>query len=107
MRAAFWLFVLIVAAALAVFAASNRESVSLAFWPLPFLVELPLYLLVLAALVFGFIFGEFAAWIAARHWRREVRRRGRRIASLERELSATQAQLAPPAGDASAPVTHR
>ena len=106
-RAAFWVFVVIVAPALALFAVSNRESVSLAFWPLPFVVELPLYLLVLAALASGFIFGEFAAWIAARHWRREVRRRGRRIASLERELSATQALLAPPAGDASAPAVRR
>src|SRR5690348_10859938 len=107
MRAAFWLFVFIVAGALALFAASNRENVSLALWPLPFLIELPLYLLILGVLVFGFIFGEFAAWMAARHWRREVRRRGRRIASLERELSATQAQLAPPAGEASAPLIHR
>jgi uncharacterized integral membrane protein len=102
MRAAFWLFVVVVAAVLALFAVSNRESVSLAFWPLPFLVELPLYVLVLAALIIGFVFGEFAAWLAAMRWRREVRRRGRRIAALERELSATQAQLAPPSGDTSA-----
>jgi len=106
-RAAFWVFIIIVALALALFAVSNRESVSLALWPLPFVVDLPLYLLVLATLVFGFIFGEFASWIAARHWRREVRRRGRRIASLERELSATQAQLAPLAGDASPSVVRR
>jgi lipopolysaccharide assembly protein A len=96
MRAAFWLFVLVVAALLAVFAASNRESVSLAFWPLPFLVELPLYLVVLATLALGFVIGEAAAWFAAWRWRSEVRRRGRRIAALERELTATQAQLAPP-----------
>jgi uncharacterized integral membrane protein len=107
MRAAFWLFVLIVAAGLALFAVSNRESISLALWPLPFLVELPLYLLVLGVLILGFILGEFAAWVAARHWRREVRRRGRRIASLERELSATQAQLAPLEGDRSATVVRR
>jgi uncharacterized integral membrane protein len=74
MRAAFWLLVVVVAAALALFAVSNRESVSLGFWPLPFLVELPLYLLVLAALVFGFVFGEVAAWLAGWRWRREVRR---------------------------------
>jgi putative membrane protein len=105
MRAAFWLFVLVVAAALALFAASNRESVTLGLWPLPFLIELPLYLLVLTALVLGFIFGQFTAWVAAGRWRREVRRRGRYIAALERELNATQARLAPPASaDGAAPV---
>ena len=84
---------------LAMFAASNREAVAIALWPLPLLVELPLYLPVLAALLLGFLFGAFSAWIAARRGRRELRRRGRRIASLERELAATQAQLAPRAGD--------
>jgi uncharacterized integral membrane protein len=96
MRAVFWVFVLVLAAILAVFAASNRESVSLAFWPLPFLFELPLYVLVFGALVVGFVLGELTGWLAGRRWRREVRRCGRRIAALERELSATQAQLAPP-----------
>lgn len=96
MRAAFWLFILVIAAVLALFAVSNRDSAALAFWPLPFVVELPLYLLVFAALALGFIVGEIAAWIAGRRWRREVRRRGRRIAALERELSATQAQLPRP-----------
>lgn len=105
MRAAFWLFVVVVAAALALFAASNRESVSLGLWPLPFLVELPLYLLVLAALAFGFVFGQLTAWVAGGRWRREVRRRRRYIAALERELNATQAQLASPASaDGAAPA---
>jgi hypothetical protein len=48
-------------------------------------------------LLLGFLLGEFAAWLAAGRWRREARRRARRIASLEAELLATQAQLAPPA----------
>ena len=96
MRAVFWILVALIAAALAVFAVSNRESVTLAFWPLPFVLDLPLYLLVLAALALGFVAGELVAWFAGRRWRREVRLRGRRIAALERELNATQAQLAPP-----------
>ena len=83
----------VAAVGLAIFAVSNRESVEVGLWPTPFLVELPLYLVVLATLLIGFLIGEMAAWIAARHWRREVRRRGRRIAALERELAATQARL--------------
>lgn len=97
MRLLFWAFVLLLAAVLASFAGSNRETVSLALWPLPFVAELPLYLTVLAALAIGCILGVFAAWTAGRVRRREVRRRGRRIAALERELAATQAQLPGPA----------
>jgi lipopolysaccharide assembly protein A len=97
MKILFWLSVLIVAAALALFAISNGETVALGFWPAPYLVEAPLYVAVLVALLLGFLLGEFAACLAAGRWPRETRRRARRIASLEAELLATQAQLAPPA----------
>jgi putative membrane protein len=93
MKLLFWLFVGLVATVLALFAASNRAAVSLGLWPLPFVLELPLYLAIVAALLIGFLAGALAAWIAGRRRRREGRLRGRRIAALERELAATQAQL--------------
>jgi uncharacterized integral membrane protein len=104
MKIVFWLSVLIVAAALALFAISNGETVALGFWPAPYFVEAPLYAAVLVALLLGFLLGEFAAWLAAGRWRREARQRARRIASLEAELLATQAQLAPP-GQLALPAT--
>jgi lipopolysaccharide assembly protein A len=107
MKLLFWLCVLVVAAALALFAISNQASVALGFWPVPYLIEVPLYVAVLVALLAGFLLGEFAAWLAARRWRREARRRGRRIASLETELLATQARLAPPATPPSAAIATR
>ena len=36
---------LVVAVFLILFAVSNRETVSVGLWPLPFLADLPLYLL--------------------------------------------------------------
>jgi uncharacterized integral membrane protein len=93
MKLLFWIFVALVAVVLALFAVANREAVSIGLWPLPFVLDLPLYLALLAALLIGFAAGALAAWIAGRHGRREGRRRGRRIAALERELAATQAQL--------------
>jgi len=93
MKVLYWIIVAVVAALLALFAASNRESVTLGLWPLSFVVGLPLYLAILSALLIGFISGVVAAWIAGRRRRRETRRRSRRIAALERELAATQAQL--------------
>jgi uncharacterized integral membrane protein len=98
MRVVFWGVVALIAAVLALFAMSNRETVAFGLWPLPFEVGLPLYLAVLAALLIGFIAGALAAWVAGRRRRRENRRRGRRIAALERELAATQAGV-PGAGE--------
>ena len=98
MKLLFWIFVALVATVLALFAASNRAAVSLGLWPLPFILELPLYLAILAALLIGFVVGALAAWVSGRQRRREGRLRGRRIAALERELAATQAQL-PGAGE--------
>src|SRR2546423_13840975 len=94
MRILFGILVLLVAIALAAFAASNRAPVALGFWPLSWLVDLPIYIAVLGALLLGFLAGALAAWTGARHSRRELRRQRRRIAALERELAATQAQLA-------------
>ena len=71
MRAVYWAVTLVAAALLIPFALSNRESVSLGFWPLPFLVDLPLYLLVLSLLLAGFVIGAAATWIAGRRIRRE------------------------------------
>jgi lipopolysaccharide assembly protein A len=102
--------VLAFAVLLILFAVSNRETVSLALWPLPFLVEAPLYLFFFLTMLAGGLLGASAAWLAGRNSRRELRQRRRRIEALERELSATQSQLAdspgssPPALPARRPV---
>jgi len=91
--AVFWSVTLIAAAVLVPFAIANRTTVSLGLWPLPFLLEAPVYLLLLLSLLAGFFIGAGCVWIAG-HWsRRELRRRRRRMEALERELAATQARL--------------
>ena len=107
MRLLFWLGVLLVAAVLALFAASNRMTVALGLWPLPFVVELPLYLAILLAVLIGCVAGALGAWLAGHQRRREARRRGRRIAALERELAATQAALPGTAERLPAPLATR
>jgi uncharacterized integral membrane protein len=91
MKFLFWLVLVLVVAVLIVFAVSNRETVTIDFWPLPTLVDIPLYLVILGTLVFGFIVGELMGWIGSWRWRREARRGRDRIAMLERELAAAQA----------------
>jgi uncharacterized integral membrane protein len=93
-RVVYWGAVIVVAALVALFAASNREAVALALWPLPFLAHLPLYLVVLASLFLGFVIGAVAAFIRGLSRRRELRACRRQNEALARELAATQAQLA-------------
>ncbi|HVC51397.1 MAG TPA: LapA family protein [Stellaceae bacterium] len=92
MKIVFRLTVLIAAIVLAVFAISNRINVALGLWPLPGVIDLPLYLLILATLLLGFLVGQLVAWIAGRHWRRELRQANRRITALETELGAARAE---------------
>jgi uncharacterized integral membrane protein len=89
----YWLAIALLAAVFALFAWFNLAEVTISFWPF---VELPgqrLGVVVLIALALGFLVGEFVAWINGGRWRREARRRARRIEALERELDATQAKL--------------
>ncbi|HEY1795709.1 MAG TPA: lipopolysaccharide assembly protein LapA domain-containing protein [Stellaceae bacterium] len=95
MRFLFRLAMVVLAIVLIVFAVSNRGTIALGLWPLPDVVELPLYLIILGCLLVGFLAGELAAWASGRHWRREVRRSARRIAVLERELDAARAEHVP------------
>jgi len=94
MRILFWVLVVLVAVVLASFAVSNREPVALGLWPLPWLLQAPVYLAAFGALLIGIAIGALAVWFAGARRRRELRGQRRRIAALERELAATQAQLA-------------
>lgn len=102
MRLLFWIFVLVIAGVLGWFAASNRQEVALGLWPLASAAVVPVYFAVLGSLLVGFVWGALAAWVAGGRWRREARRRARRILALERELAATQEQLPPPSEPVSA-----
>jgi len=107
MKLVFWIVVALVAAVLALFAMSNREAVVFGLWPLPFELDLPLYLAILGAALIGFISGVLTAWMGGRHRRRENRRRGHRIAALERELAAREAQRPDPRETAPARLAAR
>jgi uncharacterized integral membrane protein len=103
MKQLYWFVVLVLAGILGWFAASNRQDVTLGLWPFVYDAVVPLYFAILVSLVVGFICGALAAWLRGGRWRREARRRGRRILALERELATTQAQLPRPAEPAAGP----
>jgi len=68
-------------------AVSNSQSVQLALWPLPQLLVLPLYLMVVFLLLLGVLVGLLIGWWAGRHHRRRARENAAEVARLEREVA--------------------
>ncbi len=81
-RVLFILFILIGV----LIAVSNRQPVQLALWPLPHLVVMPVYLLIIGVLLPGVLAGLGMGWWAGRHHRRRAREAGGEAARLEREV---------------------
>ncbi|AMW34264.1 DUF1049 domain-containing protein [Haematospirillum jordaniae] len=81
-----WLSGIPLAIAVVLFAAANHESVQVGLWPLPWIIELPLYLLALAPLVVGLLVGLALGWIAAAPARKAARAERRRSRFLEGQV---------------------
>jgi uncharacterized integral membrane protein len=81
-RVLFILFILIGV----LIAVSNSQPVQLALWPLPHLVVMPVYLLVIGMLLAGVLAGLGMGWWAGRHHRRRAREASGEAARLDREI---------------------
>ena len=100
-RVLFILFILIGV----LIAVSNRQPVELALWPLPHLVVMPVYLLVIGMLLAGVLAGLGMGWWAGRHHRRRAREASGEATRLEREVqrlreAARSTAAAPASGPA-------
>lgn len=69
-----------------VFGIANREMVTLSLSPLPFALDMPLFVALELMLLIGFIFGGVFSWARAGQSRRLARRRGRQVEELKREI---------------------
>lgn len=92
-------------------AVSNSQSVQLTLWPLPHLVVMPLYLLVVLLLLLGVLAGLGIGWWAGRHHRRHAREAVAEASRLEREIQrvrqAVAAAAPSPSGRPTAPQEQR
>ncbi|KAF0096462.1 MAG: hypothetical protein FD144_5882, partial [Rhodospirillaceae bacterium] len=86
-RVLFLLFILIGV----LVAVSNTQPVQLALWPLPHIIVMPVYLLVIAMLMLGVLAGLSMGWWAGRHHRRRAREAGGEAARLDREVARLRA----------------
>jgi len=101
LRKLFWAVVVLPLAVVVIaLAVANRHTVSLVLDPTAaagtaFSIELPLYLLLFAALGAGLLLGGFTAWLGQGKWRKLARERRGEAARWRREaerLSGERAQ---------------
>jgi uncharacterized integral membrane protein len=92
-RFIYWVVTALIALVVVVFAVSNRMFVALSFFPLPAELQVPLYLVVIVALVLGFIVGALAAWFGGGKRRRENRELRRRLNRVQHDLDALPATV--------------
>ena len=87
-----WIVTVPLAALVISFAVSNRDPAVLKLWPLPFELEMPVFLPVLGALATGFIVGGFIAWWSGGRYRRLARRQRNRLNRITAEAEALKAK---------------
>ena len=73
MKIVFWVVMVPVAVLVTVSAIANRGIVAVDLWPFPFVVEAPIFALVLLSGLAGFLVGAFVAWVSGGKARRRVR----------------------------------
>jgi len=83
-----WLIMAPAFVAVVVFALNNKVPVALDLWPFGLVVEMPIYLAFLAALVVGAVLGGIAAWLGQNRARGVLREQAYAGEVARRELNA-------------------
>jgi lipopolysaccharide assembly protein A len=98
-----WFVFLIVALVVVIFVVQNRQEVEVGLWPLPFVKPAPLFAVIVACVLVGFLLGAFSAWLSgggARKRARELARmndeKARQISQLQRDITAHKQATAQP-----------
>lgn len=81
-----WIVMIPFALVVIVFSAVNRELVTINLWPLPHELTVPMFTLILAVFIFGFLMGGVIAWLSAGKTRVNARQLRHRAEKAEREL---------------------
>lgn len=97
MRIVAWVGLAAAALVFAVFAIHNDGATPVDLWPLPFEIRLPLFILVIGAMLAGFLLGWAAAWRAGGRQRRQLRERARETAALKGQVEDMRQRLPAPA----------
>lgn len=91
-----WLLTLPFIIGAVAFALYNQDVVSVIVNPFHDPLTLPVYVPVLTAIAFGFVFGSLMTWAAMARLRKERREQKKRIKTLEKQLEAANQNTVSP-----------
>lgn len=99
-----WVVFLLTALIIVIFVVQNRHPVEVSLWPFPFIQQAPLFAVIVACVLFGFLFGAFSAWLSGGGTRKRARdlarlndEKTRQISQLQKELAAHRPAIPGPA----------
>jgi uncharacterized integral membrane protein len=105
MRRFAWILTLPIIALVTVFAVMNRQDVALNLWPLPWDFAMPVFLLTLLLILFGFLFGALVMWLSGARHRRHLRQARRELDEAKIELHGLRRQPPQPRSTGTALAT--
>jgi uncharacterized integral membrane protein len=105
MRRFAWIVTLPIIAIITVFAVMNRQDVALDLWPLPWEFAMPVFLLTLLLILFGFAFGVLVMWFSAARQRRQLRQAKRDLNEAKMQLHTLRRQEPQPRSTGTALAT--
>ena len=85
---------------LVIFVLSNREPVTVGFWPTDARWDMPLSVALLIAAAVALLIGAVMVWISELRQRRRARHAEAAVRQLEAQVQELQARLNPPAASA-------
>jgi uncharacterized integral membrane protein len=88
---------LVVVLILVVFALSNREAVSLGFWPTDYSAQVPLSAAILVGMALAFFLGAAVIWVEHLGLRRRARRAEAAVSRLQAQLAQAELRQTSPA----------
>jgi len=93
-----WIVVGLIGITFIVFATHNYHAAEVNLWPAPVSLSLPVFVVVFAAVVLGFVGGALVAWLAGGKARRKTREIKRTVRQLEGQVdTASQSTAIRPA----------
>ncbi len=87
---------LVIVLILVLFALSNRQDVTLGFWPTDYAVQAPLSVAILIGMAVAFFLGAALVWIDKLGLRGRARRAEAKVARLQAQLDETELRQNPP-----------
>jgi putative membrane protein len=82
---------------LAIFALSNRQDVTLGFWPTDYTTQVPLAVAILVGMALAFLLGAAIVWIDKLGLGSRARRAEASVRRLQAQLAETEARRTPAA----------